>query len=99
MARDDDREMEGRMTERVTIDVNLDAKCKRCGKGGATPSGFCIACVTKNMTEGKYDRLLDQVRRQARCDEIPDYELDYCPKCIQTTNHLDGECQKCGETE
>lgn len=23
------------------------------------------------------------------------YELKYCSECIQMTNHLDGECQKC----
>lgn len=23
------------------------------------------------------------------------FELAYCPKCIQMTNHLNGICQKC----
>ena len=27
--------------------------------------------------------------------EAPDYELNFCDKCFQMTNHLDGICQKC----
>jgi len=40
--------------------VNLDKKCKRCGKGGATDGGYCMACVLKNLNEGKYDHILKQ---------------------------------------
>jgi len=28
----------------------------------------------------------------------PDYEIGYCSKCIQSTNHLAGVCQKCKVT-
>lgn len=41
-----------------TITVNMDKKCKRCGKGGATDGGYCLKCVLKNLKEGKYDHLL-----------------------------------------
>jgi hypothetical protein len=27
--------------------------------------------------------------------ELPDYELDFCNKCLQMTNHLNSICQKC----
>ena len=27
--------------------------------------------------------------------ELSDYELDFCSKCFQMTNHLKGVCQKC----
>ena len=27
--------------------------------------------------------------------ELPEYELNFCPKCLQMTNHLNGKCQKC----
>lgn len=27
--------------------------------------------------------------------ELPDYELDFCEKCFQMTNHLSSICQKC----
>jgi len=27
--------------------------------------------------------------------ELPEYELDFCDKCFQMTNHLNGICQKC----
>lgn len=26
---------------------------------------------------------------------LPDYEVDTCDKCVQSTNHLNGICQKC----
>ncbi len=26
---------------------------------------------------------------------LPDYELQFCDKCYQMTNHLDGICKKC----
>ena len=29
----------------------------------------------------------------------PDYEIGYCDKCIQSTNHLNGVCQKCKQPE
>jgi hypothetical protein len=27
--------------------------------------------------------------------ELPEYELNFCSKCIQMANHLNGKCQKC----
>lgn len=44
------------MTHR--IDINLDKKCARCGKGGATQSGYCLECISKGIKEGKYDDIL-----------------------------------------
>jgi|GEM_PF-6860597 len=41
-----------------TINIDLDRKCKRCGKGGATDSGYCVPCITKRIREGKYDHIL-----------------------------------------
>lgn len=40
----------------VTISVNMDAKCIHCGKGGATPSGRCMGCITKLITKYGLDR-------------------------------------------
>ena len=31
--------------------------------------------------------------------ELPDYEIDFCEKCFQMTNHLNGICQKCKGNE
>ena len=28
-------------------------------------------------------------------DSSPDFELKFCEKCFQMTNHLDGKCKKC----
>jgi len=44
------------------IHVNLDNKCKRCGKGGATQSGYCLSCILKNLEEGKYDHIFKKHR-------------------------------------
>ena len=44
------------------ITINLDAKCIRCGKGGATRSGLCLWCVTKDIKAGKWDKLLKSPR-------------------------------------
>jgi hypothetical protein len=27
--------------------------------------------------------------------ELSEYELNFCSKCFQMTNHLNGKCQKC----
>ena len=51
------------------ISVNLDKKCKRCGEGGATDGGYCMACVLKNLNEGKYDHILKKhTKAQAECE-------------------------------
>jgi hypothetical protein len=33
----------------VVLNINMDAKCVECRKGGATPSGVCLRCCTKAM--------------------------------------------------
>lgn len=35
----------------------------------------------------------------AEKDKQKEFELEHCDKCSQMTNHLDGVCQKCKETE
>ena len=30
---------------------------------------------------------------------LPEYELNFCEKCYQMTNHLNGICQKCNGNE
>jgi hypothetical protein len=40
------------------IDINLDETCKRCGQPGATPSGYCLRCISKMIAEGKFDHIL-----------------------------------------
>jgi len=50
------------MENPYTIHINLDAKCKRCGKGGATPSGICLACAVKAVKNGEWDHILKKYR-------------------------------------
>lgn len=42
--------------------VNLDAKCKRCGKGGATQSGICMGCIAKGVKKGEFDHIINQYK-------------------------------------
>jgi hypothetical protein len=46
------------------IHINLDAKCKRCGKGGATQSGYCLDCIIKRIDEGEYDHIFEAARKR-----------------------------------
>lgn len=51
------------MTKPYTIHVDLDAKCKRCGKAGAVEtSGICMACVAKGVKKGEFDHILKKHR-------------------------------------
>lgn len=34
----------------VTITIDMDKKCAECGKGGAVPSGICMKCTTKAIS-------------------------------------------------
>ena len=47
---------------KADITINLDAKCKRCGKGGATESGVCLPCFTKAIQNGEFDHILKRKR-------------------------------------
>ncbi len=46
------------------IKIDLDAKCKRCHKGGATQNGLCMTCIAKAMKNGEFDHLLDKCRKR-----------------------------------
>lgn len=55
----------------MTIDINLDAKCVRCGKGGATPSGICLKCAAKAVQAGELDHIIKKHRRKEPCTKKP----------------------------
>lgn len=31
----------------LTINIDMDAKCAECKKGGATPNQLCLSCTTR----------------------------------------------------
>ena len=33
----------------VVLNINMDAKCAECRRGGATKSGLCLGCCAKAM--------------------------------------------------
>ena len=39
------------MTKAAVININMDAKCVRCGCEGRTESGYCLACAAKMINE------------------------------------------------
>jgi len=50
----------------ANITINLDAKCRRCGKGGATQNGFCLLCINKALQSGEFDHLLRELRDKTK---------------------------------
>jgi len=48
-----------------TITIDLDKKCRQCGRKGAADNGICVRCVLKNMRAGKYDHLLERARKES----------------------------------
>ena len=50
------------MSKPVIINVNLDAKCRWCGKGGATQSGVCLACIAKAVRNGEFDSIVKKYK-------------------------------------
>ena len=48
------------MAKNFVITVNLDAKCKRCGQGGATQNGVCMMCMVKAVKNGELDHILNK---------------------------------------
>lgn len=40
------------MEHPATISIDLDKKCTRCRRKGATPSGLCLDCISKNIEKG-----------------------------------------------
>ena len=44
----------------IEIHIDMDRNCDNCGKGGATPSGYCMACVAKMIKAGKFDHIIKE---------------------------------------
>lgn len=55
----------------LEIKIDLDKKCKRCGKPGPTESGICLACINKGIKKGEFDHIIkpigDIVKKAVRC--------------------------------
>jgi hypothetical protein len=53
------------MPKTVVIHVDLDAKCKQCGKGGATQSGLCMKCIAAGVKRGDFDHIIQKAKKDA----------------------------------
>lgn len=51
------------MPKTAIINVDLDKKCHHCGKGGATQSGLCMACIAKAVKRGEFDHIIKKARQ------------------------------------
>jgi len=45
------------------IEINMDAKCRRCGKPGAMKGGLCMKCFSKALQKGEFDELLKRSKQ------------------------------------
>jgi hypothetical protein len=54
----------------LVLNINMDERCLECKKGGATPCGLCLSCVTKAMDPKRQMKsamgraMQDKLRRQ-----------------------------------
>ena len=71
---------------KITIDESVN--CIRCGKGGAVNGNYCMACILKNLEEGKYKKIIDKYTKEIEdcypplcddpdCDERFMVEVNY----------------------
>ncbi len=42
----------------ITINIDLDVKCRECRRPGAVNGGLCMKCITKHIKRGDYDHIL-----------------------------------------
>lgn len=55
----------------LEIHIDMDKKCKECGKGGATPSGYCMACVAAGIKDGKFDHIIKPIKDAVKSARRP----------------------------
>jgi hypothetical protein len=77
------------------ININMDKKCVRCGKGGATQGGYCLKCIEKNLVEGKYDHIIKPIQKQV----VQDYLKTEGQKTMESKRIAVREHLKCVLTE
>jgi len=71
------------MYKKLSKTDEIDARLQREGK------------VHQLNTEEDLQKMIDMNQAMEQGKYYPDYVLDFCPKCYQMTNHLNGLCQKC----
>ena len=46
-------EIREKLEQVPTLTINMDARCARCHKKGATPSGICLSCAATMVVTGE----------------------------------------------
>jgi len=68
----------------LEIIVDLEKKCQRCGKGGATQNGLCLKCIVKETKEGQFDNVpkaIKEIVRQAIESKTEDSAKECDDRC------------------
>lgn len=65
----------------LTITIDMDKKCKRCGKKGATQSGFCMKCISTGFKNGEFDHILKPLKTKERPPITQLEDDDICGLC------------------
>ena len=79
----------------ATVVINMDRRCSKCGKGGATQSGLCLKCAgdiaLRRLKEKKGMPTLRRYTTTLDC-ELKDHEiLAYGRELAQVTSEAESE--------
>ena len=72
---------------RTIIRIDMDKKCRRCGKKGVGEGGLCIGCVADGVKAGEFDHIIKPLgaeRLKAMSNDEEKIKGEYhleCPHC------------------
>lgn len=85
--------------------MNTKERCDSCGRYKLYNTGGGLICTNLNCRDGisveQDHKEVDALRKNFISSKppviksLPDFELRFCEKCFQMTNHIKNECQKC----
>jgi putative DNA primase/helicase len=70
------------MTDKKKIEINMDVKCSRCGKPGATANGKCLDCSSKEIALQVQARIQQETDQTSSPDDAPKITSEFINQCI-----------------
>ncbi len=49
------------MSKEFVVEIDMDKKCKKCGKGGAVHNGICLTCVADTIKVNPFKKGLRKI--------------------------------------
>jgi hypothetical protein len=46
----------------ITINIDLEKPCPRCGKKGSVNNSLCLNCISKGIKAGEFDHILNPIK-------------------------------------